>query len=369
MKHCRPFPRNNVNNKYVPGVQAIRMGYQSFLKKNGFGKGSEQLPLYLMQMIKDRHCTDPPTLTIEGVRRPTVMADDIDYDMVDDVDLSDTQHLTKHKNNLIGALKMTAFEKEGLLQFFQDIDENPARARLCIKYTAGTGRGSGEQRLEHILSFLKGASQRITTSSRNLLKLCNSVAKEGAAKKKDADGADSDDGDRAVWDPALALEEEKASLFDNARLLQGDCEVGEALAMQEDQLKAARSEKDWRRRVREQAFPVDPLDGVLYFDCDPDLQLHEDYVAPLCDNEDEQEQPGDGAKSGEENSKCAAVPASFRENSGPRASSFALPCGGESMESSFCSAEPDPEARLDPPQPALSFDIATLVSDDRPALD
>lgn len=181
------------------------------------------------------------------------LREDIDYELVDEDNLSDEQFIEKRKNSIASALKMTPAERKDLAQFFDDIENNLPRAKLYLKYLMGSGRGSGEQRLEHFLSFLKSATQRITMSTKNMLPLYNAIKKEGRGRKSGIDSDSSDAGDEAVFDPELRKERQKRKLFDNARVLQNDCEVPEALALQAEAEKNAKKEKNWRRMVVERA--------------------------------------------------------------------------------------------------------------------
>eukprot|EP00392_Amoebophrya_sp_AT5.2_P008960 g8988.t1 len=181
------------------------------------------------------------------------MADDVDSNMVAEHEAeTDAQHLNRCRNSLRESLRLSTKEREGLQRFFNDLENDWPRAKLYLKYSTSTARGSGEQRLEHFLSFLKSASQRVTKNTRNMLPLYKTLKREAGGGDSDAD-EDSSDGDAAIFDEELRLRKQKRRLFNSARVLQNDATVKEALDDVKRRQAAAKSATNFRRRVVERA--------------------------------------------------------------------------------------------------------------------
>lgn len=71
-KHQRPPRTTQHLYTPVPVAGTVRMQYQNFLKKSGLGKGSDALPFFTLLKVKEMYYTEPPTLTLRDVERPSV---------------------------------------------------------------------------------------------------------------------------------------------------------------------------------------------------------------------------------------------------------------------------------------------------------
>lgn len=179
----------------------------------------------------------------------------------------------KARTTMLQKLRECGHGADELRTFFADLRDNPARALLFTKYSVATGRGSGEQRLEHYMSFLATASQRVTQSTAQMLPLYDRFRSEGldlaefaaecASSKEEAGRGDCVVVAGEAVDLVMQKELQKERLFNDARVLCGDLKLAEAVADLQMRQKEAAKEKSSRRRFVERA--EDMMEQVVVF--------------------------------------------------------------------------------------------------------
>eukprot|EP00392_Amoebophrya_sp_AT5.2_P010846 g10913.t1 len=216
----------------------------------------EAMGSFLLHSIKERFFLDPPELSWTEELHA-------DGDLVAAAEVEQLRKKqTAAKSTILGSLRRGGFHDGDVKAFFQALQENNTeRCRLYIRMVSGTGRGSGEQRLEHILTLLHAASQRISTSTKSTLPVYEQLKKElGGAADDLNDSAEVIDS--GIKDESAAHAEKCRRLFSNARVLGNDLDKADAVKELKGKKKAALAAKTTRRMA---------------------VQRNEDYSANIID--------------------------------------------------------------------------------------
>eukprot|EP00392_Amoebophrya_sp_AT5.2_P017528 g17901.t1 len=218
---------------------------------------TEALGKLCLELIHERYWVSPPTLTFAQLQGKE------DLQQYLDLEAANAAADKKARTTMLQKLRKCGHGADELRTFFADLRDNPARALLFTKYSIATGRGSGEKRLEHYMSFLATASQRVTQSTKQMMPLCDRFRSEGldltefaaecASSKEEAGRGDCVVVAGEAVDLDMQKELQKERLFNDARVLCGDLKLSEAVADLQMRQKEAAKEKSSRRRLVERA--------------------------------------------------------------------------------------------------------------------